>query len=719
MKKTLLFTILLVLSCVSVAQNNKSKDENKAQTKSADQTNVAESKLNILCNDSILNDSLVLNEVVVNSSRTNNMRDALRIFPTDRQKENSATAYGLLSKLSLPFVTVDEVARTITVPNNMGIIQIRINDIVATENDLASLDISAVKYIDFIRNPGVRYGQNVNFVIDIIMKKAVSGYVVGADLMHALTYRNCSDKLFAKFNFGKSEFSLNYSFGFSDKRKSRYEETARYLMPDNSYYYIKRVDKERRQKTIGQDFQLRYSLSDVGRYVLQATLGGNFSSSPENFIKRENIYNGEGDIVTINSSDKSFSPNLDVYYNQNIGHNQTITVNATGAHTAASYSWLYGGVSPYGYNSDGDSWSFLAEGIYENRMPLFTFSSGLQYAHKSVCNTYAGDVSAINSIKNSQIYVFAQVKGSISVLDYTLGVGVSQLYYRQSAQDYSYCLWRPDVSLSYPFLEKFRIRYYLRMYQHPPRLEYLGDVEVRNNEMEVSKGNSALYPARVVEQSFAISYQLPSFYAEIETYYRNNHHCVMSQINRVTDDDGNTNFVFSRDNQRRISMFYVNGYSRFEIVPDKLSFTATGGFFRFFNYGNLYKHHYSAFNGAFRITAYLGNFTLSADASNGWSFLEGESRADNTYTYNLTASYKYKNFNLSLRWQNGLLNDVVQHKAWLVNRFISKEQRLVSGEMGNMITLSLSFRFSKGRKYETIEHNVRRVDDETGIKKGD
>ena len=129
------------------------------------------------------------------------------------------------------------------------------------------------------------------------------------------------------------------------------------------------------------------------------------------------------------------------------------------------------------------------------------------------------------------------------------------------------------------------------MYQHPPRLEYLGDVEVRNNEMEVSKGNSALYPARVVEQSFAISYQLPSFYAEIETYYRNNHHCVMSQINRVTDDDGNTNFVFSRDNQRRISMFYVNGYSRFEIVPDKLSFTATGGFFRFFNYGNLYKHH--------------------------------------------------------------------------------------------------------------------------------
>lgn len=116
------------------------------------------------------------------------------------------------------------------------------------------------------------------------------------------------------------------------------------------------------------------------------------------------------------------------------------------------------------------------------------------------------------------------------------------------------------------------------MYQNPPRLEYLGDVDVRNNELEVSQGNSALFPARVLEQSFTLSCQLPSFYAEIETSYRNNYHCVMSQINREIDESGNTNFIFTRENQRRISMFYVNGYTRFAIVSDKLTFAATGGF---------------------------------------------------------------------------------------------------------------------------------------------
>lgn len=74
-----------------------------------------------------------------------------------------------------------------------------------------------------------------------------------------MTYLNCSDNLFAKFNFGKSEISLSYWLDFSDKRKLRYEETAQYLMPDNSFYYITRRDKERRLKNICHNLQLKYS----------------------------------------------------------------------------------------------------------------------------------------------------------------------------------------------------------------------------------------------------------------------------------------------------------------------------------------------------------------------------------------------------------------------------------------------------------------------------
>lgn len=131
--------------------------------------------------------------------------------------------------------------------------------------------------------------------------------------------------------------------------------------------------------------------------------------------------------------------------------------------------------------------------------------------------------------------------------------------------------------------------------------------------------------------------------------------------------------------------------------------------FPFFNYGNTYKHHYSSFNGAFRATAYLGKFTISADASNGWSFLEGETRVANTYTYSLATSYKYKDFILSLIWQNGFQNDLVYNKAYLVNRYVGKIQKLIDGDMGNMLTFKISWHLSKGRKYEDLKHTVKMI----------
>ena len=106
----------------------------------------------------------------------------------------------------------------------------------------------------------------------------------------------------------------------------------------------------------------------------------------------------------------------------------------------------------------------------------------------------------------------------MAALEYTFGAGVSRLYYHQANDAYEYWLWRPELSLAYPFLEKFKLRYYLRMYQNPPRLEYLGDVDVRNNELEVSEVISAfVFPARVfgaVVLPLSCQFALV-FYAEI------------------------------------------------------------------------------------------------------------------------------------------------------------------------------------------------------------
>ena len=101
-----------------------------------------------------VSDSLSLDEVVVEGARTYSRDNTLHILPTQAQKDASATGYGLLSRLALPYVTVDEVTKSITVPPNMGRLQMRINDIVADKHDLVALNPKAVRRVDFLQNPG-------------------------------------------------------------------------------------------------------------------------------------------------------------------------------------------------------------------------------------------------------------------------------------------------------------------------------------------------------------------------------------------------------------------------------------------------------------------------------------------------------------------------------------------------------------------------------------
>lgn len=45
-------------------------------------------------------------------------------------------------------------------------------------------------------------------------------------------------------------------------------------------------------------------------------------------------------------------------------------------------------------------------------------------------------------------------------------------------------------------------------------------------------------------------------------------------------------------------------------------------------------------------------------------------------------------------------------------------QKLIDGDMGNMLTFKISWHLSKGRKYEGSNHTVNKKANDTGIIKG-
>lgn len=662
-----------------------------------------------------VSDSLSLNEVVVKGERTVNRDNTLHLLPTKEQKEASTTGYGLLSRLTLPLVTVNEVTKTISVPPNMGQLQVRINDIVADKHDLTSLDPKTVRRVDFLQNPGARYGMDVDYVINIITEKPEFGYTVGAELMQTLTSMRSNGEAFAKLNRGKSEFGVNYSFGFSDMKKQEYEETADYLMPDNSVFTMQRTDNDWRTRQVSHDLQLQYTLADTSRYTLQATVGGTLSRIPRNTRTRTEVSGGVEETLPMRSTDDTKTALADLYFNYNLTKRQSLTVNASGSYTASDYDYSYGGSSPYAYTSASKARTMFAETVYENRLRPFTLSAGATFDYNFTGVDYHGDTEAHNSILTQGVYMFAQIKGRLANLSYTVGTGASYRHYRQGSQRNDYWLWRPELQLSWSPWRPFRLSYNVSMTQKPPRLAYLGDATVRNNTFEFTAGNPALRPNKVIEQSITASLQLPSLYTQIMTAYRKSPDCTMPKIERMTADDGSTYFLFTRTNQPAVNLFYVNNYTRYDVLPGKLSLNFMGGLYRCFNFGDDYTHHSSAFNWSAGADAYLGRLSLSAYVDNGWNFLEGETKNRQATVYYLTASYRLGDFNVSLFWQHCFQNRVKMNDAELLNRYVHKTMRMYSGDLGNMLTLSLTWRLSRGREHKSVNRNAVKRGGDTGI----
>ncbi|WP_155807858.1 hypothetical protein [Segatella albensis] len=76
----------------------------------------------------------------------------------------------------------------------------RINGAVCSKEDLLSLNPKVIKSIDFIDNPGVRYGKDIAYVINIKTRKDEDGYTLGVDLMNTVSTWNGEDMAFAKWN---------------------------------------------------------------------------------------------------------------------------------------------------------------------------------------------------------------------------------------------------------------------------------------------------------------------------------------------------------------------------------------------------------------------------------------------------------------------------------------------------------------------------------------
>ena len=185
-------------------------------------------------------DTVAIGEVVVKASRVVRRVDGQTVYPSELQKKHSFNGYSLLKKLMLPGIRVDEMSRTVQSLTNRGDVQLRINGIVANAHDMQAIDVANITSVDFIDNPGVRYGAGIGYVVNIHTRRSEKGYAIGAQAMNTLTATSGFNNVYASANNEKSQWRLFCEQEYRDLRGSRTNETARYQLADGTQHDVSR-----------------------------------------------------------------------------------------------------------------------------------------------------------------------------------------------------------------------------------------------------------------------------------------------------------------------------------------------------------------------------------------------------------------------------------------------------------------------------------------------
>lgn len=657
--------------------------------------------------------SITLDEVTVRASKVVNKPDGMVIYPTDSQRQASTNGYSFLEKLTLPNLRVDNINHTISAIDNRGGVQLRINGIIVDKPEMTALDPKDILRVDFIDKPGVRYGESIAYVINIITRRNDSGYSVGTDITSAITTIQGDGMVYGKWNKGKSEWSVSYDINGGKSKGSNILQNANYTLTDGSIYTIERNDVETLRKYISHNAKLTYNWADSTATVFQTSLSGALNKTPDNYSIKEIIDGNHSYKATSRDGSKDLSPVLDIYFFRQLTPKQSIIANAVGTFISTKTNSFYDEGTPYIYNVDGKSASLLSEMIYENRLKPFTLSAGLNYRYKHTRNDYTGDATARTRMNDNKLYAFGEIKGSIKQFQYSLGTGVSYIHYTQNEHTYNFWTYRPKLTLTYNPSNELQMSYTFQMQERTSRIAMTSDAAIRTNSMEWTVGNPDLKPSRDMEHRLLVSYNTNRLQSFIEGYYKQCRRPNMAHYER-TDDN---RFIYTQINQKEIDVLDITAYAGYWLLPEKLQVAANGGMFRCFNFGYDYTHCYTSWFYVGSITAYLGKFYLRGYIDNGTRFLEGESKGYNGAYSALQASYNLKNWQFSLTWANPLCSNYKSFENELLNRNLYKHSIGYSKDSGNCISLNIVWRLNGGRNHQSAEKRINLKDTDNGIMK--
>lgn len=662
-------------------------------------------------NDTIFN----LSEVTVKGRSIIQKVDRMLIIPTRDARKNAYNPYDLMFNMAIPRLNVNVIGKELTA--NGGAVQTRINGIKASQAEVEALLPKDIVRIEFIENPGKRYGDGeLGAVIDIIVRKREEGGLINVQTTNSPHVLFGENNLTAKYNRGKSQWGLNYALSYRGVKKDHTDKTEDFLLVGGNIHRVQEGVNDQKKWAI-HNIDLSYNYAEPGKYTFYAVFRNNIKRVPHQ--DETNMINHT---LTARQrmQDNSYSPALDLYFQRVLPNEQTITLNLTGTLINSSLMRTYtetdNGVTLAHYlmDVDGSKRSIIGEAIYDKRFKTAMLSAGVRHYQMHDRNEYNGTSPVTSEMNQMRSSAFVEVQGAWRKLNYSVSAGMTRSYFEESDKSHTYYTVTPTLRVSFAPHKNGYLNYRFSTDPQIPSLSALTDVEQAIDTIQISRGNPNLLTYNVYNNTFNYSYSKGKVIAMLNANYSYYDNCIMESVSAE-----GRHLIIGQDNQKSYQtlqvgpMLVLRGLD-FGKLKNFLTLSLEGGFSRYWSYGNNYTHTYSNFYFNAQCMMSYKEFGLASQFSKNRNVLFGETIVKGENQTAILATWTHKRLQIGVGMMFPFTNNYKTGRE-RVSKIAPYTAWNYTKEVGQMAVIRLNYNFEYGKAYRAAQKRMNNSDTESGI----
>lgn len=459
-----------------------------------------------------------LDEIVIQAPKVIRKADMDVYHPSKSAVENSKNGLQLLNNLMIPSLSVNDALSSIQAAGQS--VQVRINGRVSSIDQVRSLLPETIKRVEWIDNPGLRYG-GANYVLNFI----VSNPTVGGSLMTmarpALNQAWGFYMADAKFNTGRSQWSVGGNLKLTNKIKSHREYTETFTYPDGTSLTRNETSRggslDNTQSRVWASYN--YIKPDTTVFIAELSLWQNIT---DRWLYRGlmSLNDGSDDILLTDShGSPGKTPSLSLYWQQNLPRKQMLVVDFSSSfyfgRSFSDYQEQIPDVAGYltdiHTNIKDRNQAYGIEADYIKNWRSSRFTAGISYTANRNRSQYENLDGEIFHQRQDKVYFFAEYFQRLGKWSATAGIGAQYTDFLFKESDRGNHSWsaRPQATITYSLNQNHNFRLNFTSWQSTPSLAETNIVPQQLDGFQWRVGNQDLKTANSYMLTFRYGFNLP------------------------------------------------------------------------------------------------------------------------------------------------------------------------------------------------------------------